>query len=159
MWIICNPLDSFLSRRWFIAQQSVKEINAINNKWSFDFSSLGKVKWSLLDRTALVTVKLCTAGDVARMGTLSASIVLSITQIWYSSRIPTYNFRKPYFQPYWILFAAQKWIISCIKKCRCTHNVSFLLHKNFVKNQKLQLTVDWWTKGRTDMPDIIGLPT
>ena len=30
-------------------------------------------KWSVLDRTGLVIVKLCTACDVARMGTLSAS--------------------------------------------------------------------------------------
>jgi hypothetical protein len=55
------------------AQQSVKKVNAIDKKWSFGYSSLDKVNWSVLDRTALVIVKLCTAGDVARMGTLSAS--------------------------------------------------------------------------------------
>ena len=66
-WIIA------IARRWFIAQQSVKQINAIKNKWSFGYSSLGKVKWIVVSRTALVIVKLCTGGYVTRMGTLSAS--------------------------------------------------------------------------------------
>ena len=46
-------------------------------------------KWCVLDRTDLVIVKLCTACDVARMGTLSAShnIIIKI-------KLRTYSYQR-----------------------------------------------------------------